>query len=151
MIKPKIRKYQAPDFLTGKVTQKAYERWLLHKARTHVRRDRKRKNNSAVVEHYKVAIHKAVNASQGMDAYTGEKLKWSKISKFNNVAAKIGGRKYKAKFALLPTVDHVGNGLGKANFKICSWRTNDAKGDLRYRDFLSLCRRVVSYELGEGL
>ena len=26
--------------------------------------------------------------------------------------------------------DHVGDGLGAADFKICAWRTNDAKHDL---------------------
>ena len=32
-------------------------------------------------------------------------------------------RHYKAALALLPSVDHVGDGLGEADFKICGWRT----------------------------
>src|SRR5467141_3173963 len=53
-------------------------------------------------------------------------------------------RIYKARFALLPTVDHLGDGKGPADFKICGWRTNDAKGDLLLEDFVALCSRVVS-------
>src|SRR6266496_4750038 len=33
---------------------------------------------------------------------------------------------------------------GPADFKICGWRTNDAKGDLLLEDFVALCSRVVS-------
>jgi len=58
---------------------------------------------------------------------------------------KSGYRTYKAGFALLPTVDHVGDGLGEADFKICAWRTNDAKSDLTHDEFVALCRRVVKH------
>ena len=42
-------------------------------------------------------------------------------------------------------MDHVGDGLGDADFKICAWRTNDAKNDLTYSEFVALCRRVVEH------
>ena len=45
---------------------------------------------------------------------------------------------------MLPSVDHVGDGKGAANFKICAWRTNDAKNDLSYEEFLELCRKVIA-------
>ena len=110
-----------------------------------MRRDRRRKNKSARIESYKVAIHKAVGKSGGIDSYTGEKLRWDLISRYDNEASKLGRRRYKARFALLPTVDHVGNGMGAAKFEICSWRTNNAKADLRFSDFFKLCRRVVRH------
>jgi hypothetical protein len=85
-----------------------------------------------------------VLASIGLDAYTGEVLDWHLISKYDNDVAKKGRSKYKALFGLLPTVDHVGDVTGPANFKICAWRTNYAKNDLSLAEFVSLCRRVVA-------
>lgn len=92
-----------------------------------------------------MAIHNAVCASGGRDAYTGEELDWKLLSTYDNEASRDGGRKYKATFALLPTVDHVADGLGPADFKICGWRTNDAKHDLSLEEFLTLCQKVVDF------
>ena len=101
-------------------------------------------NTTATVAEYKVAIHKAVCESNGNDVYTGEALDWSLLSQYDNVESKKHGREYKRKFALLPSVDHVGDGTGPADFKICSWRTNDAKNDLGYDEFIELCCRVIN-------
>jgi hypothetical protein len=46
----------------------------------------------------------------------------------------------------LPTVDHVNDGLGPADFRICAWRTNDAKNDQSLDEFVALCRRVIDYQ-----
>jgi len=78
------------------------------------------------------------------DYYTGEVLNWKLISQYRNDASKNGKRAYKKGFALLPTVDHVGDGMGPANFVICSWRTNDAKSDLTSEEFEELCRKVLA-------
>ena len=139
------RKYARPKFLSSVVNQETYTRWLQRKARAHVKRDRKRGNAEITNEAYRIAIHDAVSASKGRDAYTGERLAWTLISKYDNDSSKAGARKYKAEFALLPTVDHVSDGKGRPAFKICSWRTNSAKSDLMFREFLKLCKRVVSY------
>jgi hypothetical protein len=138
------KKYPLPHFLAEqKITQQVYSRWLARKSMAHVKRDKKRGNISAINEVYKTAIHKAVVDSGGLDEYTGEQLHWNLISKYNNEDSKTSRRKYKASFGLLPTVDHIGDGLGEADFKIYGWRTNDAKGDLSHNEFLQLCRRVV--------
>ena len=137
--------YAPPDFLTGHYDQNAYGRWLQRKASAHVRRDRKRGNASATVAAYKLAIHNAVCTSQGRDAYTGEFLDWHLLSVYDNAESKVGRRGYKARFSLLPTVDHVGDGLGAAEFLICAWRTNDAKNDLSHADFIALCRKVIAH------
>jgi hypothetical protein len=79
-----------------------------------------------------------------LDHYTDEALDWSLLSKYDNATSRQQRRAYKASFALLPTVDHVGDGLGPANFKICGWRTNDAKHDLTHEAFVELCRLVVA-------
>lgn len=139
------KKYALPAFLVGTVDQAAYQRWLEHKAQAHVRRDRKRGNATAIGEAYRVAIHAAVAAGGGRDAYTGEALDWSLLSRYDNVESAEGGRTYKHGFARLPTVDHVGDGLGPADFKICGWRVNDAKHDLDMPAFLGVCRAVLEH------
>lgn len=52
---------------------------------------------------------------------------------------------YKIKFAMLPFVDHVGDGTGKAGFKICSWRTNDSKSDMTMDEYVELCMKIVEF------
>lgn len=137
------RKHIMPEFLAASVTAASYERWLNRKASAHVRRDRQRDQTSVSVSLYKEAIHAAVVLSQGKDAYTGEALHWHLISKYNNDESKKGRHSYKSTFALLPTVDHVNAGATEASFRICSWRTNDAKNDLSVEDFVRLCEKVL--------
>lgn len=145
MLSAKVMKLlELPAFLHGVVTREAYVRWLRRKAAAHVKRDRKRGNGSASVSEYERAIHGAVCASEGRDAYTCEQLDWRLISQYNNEESKQGRRGYKTRFALLPTVDHIGDGTGQAEFNICAWRTNEAKGDLSLEDFIALCARVLT-------
>ena len=141
----KARKYALPDFLYKTVDQPTYERWLRRNAAAHLRRDRRRVNLIATGDIYRVSIHEAVCHSGGRDAYTGEELHWHLISTYDNDLSKAGRRTYKAGFGLLPTVDHVGDGTGEADFKICAWRTNDAKNDLSHEEFVELCRRIVAH------
>lgn len=139
-----MRKYQKPEFLDDTVEQNAYEQWLHRKAMAHVKRDRGRGNTTATNEEYKIEIHRAVHESKGNDFYTNEPLDWSLLSKYNNEDSKKYGREYKKKFALLPSVDHIDDGKGPANFNICAWRTNSAKNDLTYSEFIELCSLVLT-------
>lgn len=138
-------KYALPIFLLGIVEPMDYRRWLVHKAQAHVKRDRKRGNATAIGEAYRIAIHAAVGASGGCDAYTGEPLDWTLLSRYDNTDSAEGGRSYKHGFARLPTIDHVSDGLGPADFKICGWRVNDAKHDLDIPSFLGVCRAVLEH------
>ncbi len=134
-----------PAFLEGVVKPEAYERWLGRKAAAHVRRDRKRAQSDVTTSVYKEAIHAAVLRSEGRDAYTGEALNWKLISTYNNEDS-IGGKQiYKSGFALLPTVDHMSAGATEASFRICGWRTNDAKSDLSFDGFVELCQKVLTH------
>jgi hypothetical protein len=144
-------KYLRPDFAAVKVTQKRYEKWLHGRAVAHVRRDRRRGNPTATTKVYKTEIHGAVLHSGGLDHYTGESLDWSLLGRYSNAEAKARGRRYKATLALLPSVDHVGDGLGEADFKLCAWRTNDSKSDLTHDEFVALCRRVVAHHDAEPI
>lgn len=137
------RKHQLPPFLSGIVSEQVYFRWLARKAVAHVRRDRKRFANDAIGAAYRQAIHEAVVASGGRDDYTGEELDWTLLSKYANAESQEGRHHYKAGFALLPTVDHVEASASAAVFKVCAWRTNDAKSDLSIDGFIALCARVL--------
>ena len=126
-------------------TREHYVRWLQRKAAAHKKRDRGRGNQTAKESEYKEAIHRAVLDGGERDAYTGEPLNWALISTYDSDKSKRGGRVYKKEFALLPTVDHVGDGMGSPHFKICSWRTNDCKNDLNLRELLKFCRRLIEH------
>lgn len=142
------RKYDLPAPLASLCKTEEYEKWLQSKAVTHCNRDRARGNKATTVEAYKLAIHQAVGRDGATDAYTGQPLRWDLISKYDNVESAARGRAYKAAFGDLPTADHVGDGLGAPDFRICAWRTNDAKNDLPYEEFLALCRAVIAHHGG---
>ena len=140
------RKYDLPPFLEGTLSQESYERWLRRKAQAHVKRDRNRGHGEAAAEGYRLAIHEAVLASEGQDAYTGEKLAWKLISTYDNDHSKEHGGTYKKTLALLPTVDHVGKAQGLMEFAICGWQTHEAKGDLTLEAFSKLCVKVLAHQ-----
>ena len=102
-------------FSAGIVGPAAYQRWLVHKTRAHIQRDRKRGNLAVIGEAYRTAIHMAVSASNGNDAYTGKAFDSSLLSHYRNAESAHGKRSYKHGFALLPTVNHIGDGLGFAD------------------------------------
>jgi len=137
--------YTMPEFLKKQCEPEAYKTRLTRKMNTHLRRDNKRWGITATREDYKKAIHQAVIESKGMDAYTGKKLKWDLIRKYNNDESKEGKSEYKKKLGELPTVDHVRLKGEKLKFKICSWKVNDAKNDLNYKEFVKLCREVIEF------
>lgn len=144
------KKHPLPPFLEGVVTDEVYERWLRRKAVAHVKRDRGR-GRACTIANYKEAIHAAVVTSNGVDAYTGEELAWSLISTYKNDDSQKGRHAYKAGLALLPTVDHHQADVHDANFKICAWRTNDAKNDLSLDAFIELCKRVLAHASATGI
>jgi hypothetical protein len=137
-----MNKYYPP------IDQAVYKRWLQRKAKSLARRDRKylqsqgKDTRTVVVKEYKIAIRDAVCECQGKDAYTGEVLDWTLLSEWKNEKAKKGKRTYKKDFALLPTVDHV-DGRVVAKFKICAWRTNDAKNDLSLNELIDFCKKII--------
>lgn len=132
-----------PQFLVGRVDPSVYQRWLSRKAAAHMKRDRKRGYEGISSSQYRSQIHQAVMESQGKDCYTGEALDWTLLSKYNNEESAEGRHSYKAKFALLPTVDHVESARVNSGFRICGWRTNDAKHDLSHDEFIELCKLVL--------
>jgi len=139
------KKYQFPECLKDQCPPHEFDKWLERKARALLRRDRTRGNTNATRESYKIAIYESVIRCKGIDAYTGKKLRWDLISKYDNDQSRTNGREYKKKFGDLPTVDHVDDGSGSPQFNICSWRVNDAKNDLTLGEFLAVCREVLAF------
>jgi hypothetical protein len=137
--------YLLPAFLNGIVSQDVYERWLRRRAAACVNRDRKRLSYPITGLAYRTLIHAAVCRSGGADHYTGEALDWGLLSKYDNEESRIGRATYKAKFALLPSVDHVLVEDGRFDFVVCGWRTNNAKADLSHKEFVALCCMVVGH------
>jgi len=105
--------------------QDIYVAWLDDKAQTHVRRDRKRWNQTRSKSDYKRAIDVAVQRSKGRDHYTGELLEWSRVGKYDSPKAQERGSEYRKEFALLPAVEHEDLGSREPAFRICGLRTND--------------------------
>ena len=140
-----LSKRVLPPFLEGRVSAATYDRWLERKAAAHATRDQRRFNHVNLRSAYREEIHDAVLRSDGKDAYTGEELDWTLLSKYNNEESKAGRHGYKAGFALLPTVDHIESSNRLAMFCICGWRTNDAKHDLSLSSFLVLCEKVLMH------
>lgn len=67
---PDKKRYTLPPFLVEhEITEKVYLGWLKRKARTHVKRDRKRGLNDVTEAKYRDAIHAAILKSDGKDAY----------------------------------------------------------------------------------
>jgi len=138
-----MKKYQLPEFLEGVITQEKYERWLQRRSIAHVRRDKRRGNSDAKNVEYKIAIHDAIIQSKGLDVYTKEELDWSLLGKWDNEEAKKRGRHHKREFYRLPSVDHIGDGHGKPEFKICAMLTNDVKSDLSHEEPLNFCEKLL--------
>src|SRR5437762_5384483 len=134
--------YPVPECIKAHCGQMKYSRWLQRKATAHTRRDRKR-DMACTIARYKAEIHTAVCSSGHLDFYTGEPLDWSLVSTYDNESSKNGRKKYKKTLALLPTVDHTVDELGRPKFVICSWYVNDAKSDLSLDEFYKLCESVL--------
>jgi hypothetical protein len=132
----------APHWLPDTVAR-TYPGWVQRKAVTLCKRDQKRGGNGNVQD-YRLAIHQAVLASDGLDHWTGEPLDWHLIGTYDNREAAAGKGEHKKLYALLPTIDHRFN-TPTPDFVICAWRTNDAKHDMTPEELLEFCRRVVAH------
>lgn len=133
-------KYKLPEFLKNVVYRNKYANWLGLKAKFYVKRDRNLGNDDASVEEYKQALHAAVCASNGLDDYTGQGLRWDLLGQHVN-----SYKDDKKELDQAPSADRVGDARSDPEFKICARVTNNAKGSLSEQDFLDLCRHVVDH------
>jgi len=140
-----IKLYEIPESIKKSIDSETYKKWLQRKAQTHVRRDRRRGRKKATITEYKKAIHEAVIDCRGRDYYTGEKLRWDLIGRYDNENSSKGKRQYKKQFEYLPSIDHINDVTGPIKFKICSWKVNSAKNDLSFQEFVKLCKKVIRY------
>lgn len=139
-------KYDLPKFLEGKIVRGAYTIWLTRKARSLRKRDRKRGYFlNYTNEKYKIKIHKAIIESKGKDYYTGEKIDWGKMGKYDNEQSKKDGRDYWKKIWDAPSVDHYDSSKNLV-FKICTILTNDMKNHMDENEFIERCKKVVKWQ-----
>jgi hypothetical protein len=141
--------YPLPSFLSGRITPEHYAKWLDGRAVGCLKKDRKRKRPYAFksnIKLYKALIHHAVVDAGEYDPFTGEKLAWELVGTW------VGGHRktredvpemFEGRYALMPTVDH--RDPDALDFEICSWRINSCKNYLQPKEFIALCRRVVSH------
>jgi hypothetical protein len=138
-------KYDLPAFLNGVVSREKYRNWIDAKAASLRRRDKKHTPMPPPKSLYKEAVHKAVCDSEGKDAYTGERLDWSLIGKYENEKSKQGRRGYWKEMRLLPTIDHTTCIPGDLEFEICGLQTNDSKSWLSHEELVEFCKMVVRH------
>ena len=132
----------APDWMPD-AAKGTYPGWVQRKAVTLAKRDQKR-GGVGNVQHYRLAIHEAVLASEGRDYWTGEALAWELIGTYDNRDAATGKGESKKRFAMLPTIDQRSN-QAEPDFVICGWRTNDAKHDMTPQELLQFCSAVIKH------
>ena len=136
--------YSLPSFIADHgVASDTYLRWLNRKAQSLVRRDRSRGFQGISVTLYRREIHAAVLRNGGVDAYTGEQLRWDLISRYDNKESQERGSEVIREFAMLPTVDHVARDDGSHLFEICAWRTNDSKTHMTYPQLVEFASKIV--------
>jgi hypothetical protein len=151
MPKAPARIYLLPPFLKGICTEDVYRKWLDKRAEQLYVRDRDERRPYALKGSkslYKKAIHAAVYASGLPDPYTGERMKWELIGTWD--WTKKVTDEIKAKYRLLPTVDHVDPYGNVLKFEICSWRINNCKVGLTPEEFVEVCRKVVERMKDKG-
>jgi hypothetical protein len=140
-------KYHLPDFLVGRITEAAYDKWLNAKANTLRQRDLKNKRPFATANSkamYKEKIHAAVKENGQYDKYTKDALQWELVSTWDANRAKNGQDSYRDKFLLMPTVDHIDPEGQLLEFEIVSWLVNDCKSGLNPAQFIDLCKKIIA-------
>ncbi len=137
-------KYELPQFLERtEINRQKYAVWLERKARSHARRDSRRRRKKISTSDYKKFIHEAVLNSNGLDFYTRERLDWPLIGDYDNDRAEKEGIKYRRDLALLPTVDHEDPVAQEPVFRICGMQTNDCKSNLTVGQLKEFCKKFL--------
>jgi hypothetical protein len=140
-----ILKYPLPAYLNGELTPYRYSRWVCMKSATVRNRDLRLGRPFAKIlshEDYGNALNEAVIACNGIDPFTGEKLRFDLVGKFDPAKA-VGDIVYEKSFDLMPTVDHIDPEAGVLALQICSFRINSCKNEQTPEEFLAMCRKIV--------
>jgi hypothetical protein len=139
--------YPLPPMLQGTVTQADYNTWVLRKARELFSKDLKRNRAYALAgsrKKYRDEIHGAVMENGITDPFSGDKLKWDLILKWDDSKDK-GHQNFVKKFYLLPTADHKDPYGKDLDFEICSWLINSCKNDQTPEEFIKMCADIVKH------
>ena len=144
--KPKPR-FSLPDFLIGIVSEIILNHWIDERGKSLRKRDLKNKKcfaSSYSRMDYKNKIYEAILKTGLFDPYTGDKIDYSLICKWNSKLAEEGKLEYKKLFAMLPSVDHKDPDATVLEFEICTWKTNECKSNFNPEEFIAFCSKVLS-------
>jgi len=156
---PVITKYPLPPILVGVCGAPKYHKWLRCKADQLQKRDKKLNRPCAQKlsqADYKMKIHEAVMTNDGLDPYSGDRLRWDLIGKWGdnaetplmkrrNFPGSARYRTMKEEFFMLPVVDHVDPGAMDLQFEIVSWIVNEGKSQMTPQEYKDLCAKVVGH------
>jgi hypothetical protein len=156
---PIISKYPLPPVLAGICSAPKYHKWLRCKADQLQKRDKKLNRPYAKKlsqADYKMKIHEAVMENDGLDPYTGDRLRWDLMGKWDSnkdsplkaFRASSQSNRFRAmkeEFFLLPVVDHVDPDALEPEFEIVSWIVNEGKSQMTPQEYQSLCAKVASH------
>lgn len=93
---------------------------------------------------YKRKINEAVCENGSTDPFTGEKLRWDLVSKYDPTRIR-KEKGYLKQFYLMPSVDHIDPDSDTLEFEICSFIINLCKTNQTPSEFVDLCQRIISY------
>ena len=134
--------YSIPAFLRGQCTAQRYRVWIFAKATANYKRDSGRGNNEITRQAYRKAIHQAVIASGGVDAYTGLPLDWHLIGTYDNETSREQGEPIRKDWGTCRQSITSGMGLGRQTSRSASWPQR-RQNDLTIEEFIELCKQVL--------
>jgi hypothetical protein len=140
-------KFLLPSYLQSVRTQAEYNYWVCTKA------ERLRNNDIATKrpldtipthEEYDQEVNRAAVACNGIDPFTGEKLRFDLIDLYDEEKAR-GDIEYDRQFDLMPVADHIDPKATVLSLEITGMRTNICKSDQTPEEFLAMCRTIVAH------
>jgi hypothetical protein len=139
-------KFPVPPIFADQCTQEDYNKTLTKRSKTLFKRDKKKKmpwvsTSSAAI--YRAKMHEAFSNAGLNDPYTGDKIGYNLIGKWDPNLAYFGKDKYLKQFATLPSVDHKDPNSQTLEFEICTWQVNQCKSDFNPEEFIVFCNKVL--------
>ena len=140
-------KFPVPPAFADQCSQDDYNKMLTERSRKLCKRDKKKKMPfaaSASPAIYRAKIHEAFSNAGLNDPYTGDKIGYNLIGKWDSKLAEEGKLEYKKQFATLPSVDHKDPNASVLEFEICTWQTNECKSSFNPSQFIAYCSKVLA-------
>ena len=140
-------KYPLPSYLQGVQTQASYNYWVSTKAK-HLRDNdiagKRPFDTIPTHEEYDQEVNRAAVACNGIDPFTGDKLRFDLIDSYDDRRAK-GDIAYDKQFDLMPVADHIDPVAAVLSLEITAKRTNACKSGQTPEEFLAMCGTIAAH------